>query len=841
MTIDSIEAILRSNPGNSRMKFKILSVCVFLILTNSGFEGLLAQQSSYKLPPQSVIDIIDAAPEPAVSFSPDRKWMMLIARDAMPDISDISRRMLQLAGLRIDPASNGTFQTSFSTGLTLRPRESDPDDLSAQTSIELPADAKISRVSWSHDSRNFAFAIVTDEGQQLWAASVDARKPRLLTERLNTVIGGFQWMPDGKQILCALVPENRGAEPPEKLRPTGPNVQESSGNTSPTRTYQDLLENPYDEALFEHYATTQLAIIGVDGTLKQLGKPGIYSNLSPSPSGEYLLLTKIEKPFSYLMTYRSFPRKVEVWKIDGADGVSDVHLVADVPMDENIPIEGVRMGPRSVDWKSSVPATLIWTEALDDGDPNKKVDHRDRFVTHAAPFDGQPEELLKVQHRAFGMSYFSDPSILITTEYDRDRRWVRSLLHDLKLPGTTPKTLMDRSIRDRYGDPGQIVNVPDESGHMVARQDGDWIYRSGSGASPKGNLPFVDRQNINTLESERLWRCEEGAYESVVAVVSSGESIKPTVITNSQTPVTPPNYFLRNLNDGSVTALTDFKDPTPQIRGIKKQLVKYERSDGVPLSATLYLPADYVEGTRLPLLVWAYPREFSDAKTAGQISGSPSQFTRMRSITHLTLLTQGYAIMDSATMPVIGDPETMNDTFIEQIVDAAKAAIDKAAEMGVADPNRACVGGHSYGAFMTANLMAHSDLFKAGVARSGAYNRTLTPFGFQSERRPYWQAKEIYHSISPFMHADKINEPLLLIHGENDNNSGTFPIQSQRMYQAIKGNGGTVRLCMLPYESHGYQARQSVLHTQAEMIEWLDKYVKNADANSTVTNSEKDE
>ena len=418
--------------------------------------------------------------------------------------------------------------------------------------------------------------------------------------------------------------------------------------------------------------------------------------------------------------------------------------------------------------------------------------------------------------------------MVLATEYDRDRRWVRALLHDLKRPSTTPRALMDRSIRDRYGDPGRIVNELDETGHVVARQDGDWIYRTGSGASPHGNLPFVDRQNIKTLETERLWRCKEGTYESVVAVAASSDDSKPSVITNKQTPVTPPNYFLRDLNNDSIARLTSFKDPTPQIRDIKKQLVKYERSDGVPLSATLYLPADYREGTRLPLLVWAYPREFNDAKTAGQVSGTPSQFIRMRSITHLTLLTQGYAIMDSATMPVIGDPETMNDTFLDQIVDAAQAAIDKAVDMGVADRNRVAVGGHSYGAFMTANLLAHCDLFKAGVARSGAYNRTLTPFGFQSERRPYWQAKNVYHSISPFMHADKINEPILLIHGENDNNSGTFPIQSKRMYQAIKGNGGTVRLCMLPFESHGYRARQSVLHTQAEMIEWLDKHIKNA-------------
>jgi len=471
---------------------------------------------------------------------------------------------------------------------------------------------------------------------------------------------------------------------------------------------------------------------------------------------------------------------------------------------------------------------LVWYEALDGGDPNKEAEHRDRYMQQSAPFTDKPKEIIRVNHRAVGTAYFEDSSLMLTTEYDRDRRWVVSLLHDLD-SDADPQVLTDRSVRDRYGDPGAVVSRPDETGHYIARQDGDWIYRKGNGASPKGNLPFIDRQNLKTLETQRLWRCEEENYEAVVKVTASNESGDLEVITDHENPTSPSNYYLRKLGKDSTApavALTDFKDPTPQIRGIKKRLVKYKRADGVPLSATLYLPADYKEGTRLPLLVWAYPREFSDAKTAGQISGTPSQFTRMRGLTHLSLLTQGYAIMDAATMPVIGNPETMNDTFIEQIVGAAKAAIDHAAELGVADPDRACVGGHSYGAFMTANLMAHSDLFKAGVARSGAYNRTLTPFGFQSERRPYWEARDIYHSISPFLHADKINEPLLLIHGENDNNSGTFPLQSTRMYQAIKGNGGTVRLVMLPHESHGYRARQSILHTHAETIKWLNKYVR---------------
>ena len=803
----------------------IIALYLFTVLLLSG--NSMAQDSEYQLPPQAVVDIIDAKPDPAISFSPDTQWMLFVDRESMPDISHVARRMLGLAGVRIDPAINGQFASSFFTGLALGKRGEDANR--SLVTIPLSPESKLVGISWSHDSKHFTYTLATPSGQELWVCPVDEpKKTRKLTDRLNTVMGRIDWMPDGDAILCQLVPEDRGEEPAGQQAPTGPNIQESYGNKSPTRTFQDLLENSHDAALFSHYATSQLAVLGLDGSVRKLGDPGIYSRVSPSPSGDYVLLTRIKKPFSYLMTYHSFPRNVEVWKVnDSLDGPQS-HTVVEIPVDENIPIEGVRTGPRRVDWKSSVPATLVWMEALDGGDPNQEAEHRDRYMLQSAPFSDAPKEIVKVNHRAVGAEYFEDSSLLLTTEYDRDRRWVVSLLHDLD-SDEKPKTLADRSIRDRYNDPGAIISKPDQNGHLIALQDGDWIYRKGSGASPAGNLPFIDRQNLKTLETERLWRCEDGNFEAVVRVVSSDPSGQVEVITSHENPTTPANYVLRKLADGASSGnsqLTEFKDPTPQIRGIKKQLVKYERADGVPLSATLYLPADYKQGTRLPLLVWAYPREFNDAKTAGQVSGSPNQFTRMRGLTHLSLLTQGYAIMDAATMPVIGDPETMNDTFIEQIVGAAKAAIDHAVELGVADRDRVCVGGHSYGAFMTANLMAHSDLFKAGVARSGAYNRTLTPCGFQSERRPYWEAKQIYHNISPFLNADKINEPLLLIHGENDNNSGTFPLQSSRMYQAIKGNGGTVRLVMLPHESHGYRARQSILHTHAETIDWLNKYVK---------------
>ena len=789
-----------------------------LVITMS-IESSFAQEA-YRLPPKEVVDIIDAKPEPSVSLSPDGNWMLLVERDAMPGIEDLSRRMLRLAGLRIDPVANSRFQTGFYTGISIRKR----DDRST-TEIPVPENAKLSGVSWSHDSKTILFTVVTDKGSQLWKTTTDdPANTMMLTNRLSSVLGGATIMPDGQSIVCMLVPESRGAEPTAPTIPIGPNIQESSGNTSPTRTYQDLLTSPYDERLFEYYTTTELVRIDSNGDMVKIGEPAIYSGVTASPDGNYLLVETVNKPFSYLMTYRSFPQTIAVWNTEG----ELVHTVAEIPMAENIPIEGVQTGPRSISWKSSDPATLVWTEALDGGDPNAKSDFRDQYYVLAAPFKTQPEKLVKTEHRGFGLQYFRDPSMVATTEYDRDRRWVRTLLHDLDDKDASPKVLMDRSIRDRYGDPGGMMTEPAANGRRFPIQDGDWVYRVGAGASPDGNLPFIDRQNLRTLETERLWRCEKGTYETIEEIIAHGENVKPTIITSSETVTTPENFFVRNLEKDTRLAITDFKDPTPQIRGIKKQLVKYKRADGVPLSATLYLPANYKEGEKLPLMVWAYPREFNDVRTAGQISSNPYQFTTMRGITHLTLLTQGYAIMDAATMPVIGDPETMNDTFIEQIVSSAQAAIDKAVEMGVADRDRVAVGGHSYGAFMTANLMAHCDLFKAGVARSGAYNRTLTPFGFQSERRPFWEAKDVYMNISPFMHANKINEPLLLVHGEADNNSGTFPMQSKRLYQAIKGNGGTVRLVMLPFESHGYRARESVLHTQAEMIDWLDEHVKNA-------------
>jgi dipeptidyl aminopeptidase/acylaminoacyl peptidase len=519
--------------------------------------------------------------------------------------------------------------------------------------------------------------------------------------------------------------------------------------------------------------------------------------------------------------YDDFAAKVEVWDRAG----HGVATVADLPVADEVPRQGVPKGPRAIDWQALQPSTLVWAEALDGGDPMVKAPFRDRLMRWSAPFRGSPGEAMKIPHRFTDLSWLALPDRGLLSQYDRERRWRTTSIIDLGSARAAGDTLFDLSANDSYNDPGQLLVETRPGGDEVAVQEGEWIYFLSRGMSEQGARPALVRWNLATRASETVFRSGAEAFEQFVRFL---DRERGTFLLRHESPAEPPNYFVGALTSTERTRITDVRDPTGRLTGIGRKVLKYARGDGVPLSGTLYLPPGYEPGKRIPALVWAYPLEYSDAATAGQVRAAPTRFTYFRGASPLFFLLRGYAVLMDATMPVVGDPETMNDTFVEQIVGAAKGAIDALDSLGVVDRKRVLIAGHSYGAFMSANLLAHSDLFAAGIARSGAYNRTLTPFGFQSERRSFWEAPGIYLKVSPFAHADRINEPLLLIHGEADNNSGTFPIQSERLYQAIRGHGGTVRLVLLPGESHGYSARESVLHTLAEMFDWADRFVTNA-------------
>ena len=784
--------------------------------------GALAE--GYSTPPDPIPAILDTPPTPAFNIAPDRRRALLIGRRNLPPIADLAEPELRLAGMRMNPRTNGPSRTSFSNSVTVR-------DLAGGEDVEiaLPEDPRINHIRWSPDGTRIAFTHAAAGGHELWVADpATGESRRVLEAVVNAAIPGtpYDWMPDGETLLVARIPEGRGEAPAPPRVPAGPVIEEGEGRATPGRTYQDLLQNPHDEALFEHYFTAQLALVPVaGGASRNVGEPGLLRSFDPSPSGEYILVATTKRPFTYRLPWFRFPHEVNVLDLQGRQ----VRQVADIPLADEVPIgrDAVTTGPRSVQWRADAPATLAWVEAQDGGDPRAEAEVRDRIHLLDAPFTGRQQPFADLEHRFAGITWGRGDAALLYSRWwdDRNQRIYRVRPED---PRSEPELLVDRSTEDRYNDPGSPLTTTTETGHTVLlfSADGNELFLTGQGASPEGDRPFIDRFDLATGESERLWRSESPVHESVVTILDDDAHV---VITQRQSPDDPPNFFARDLIDNTFDPVTDFTDPAPQLAGIGRERITYQRADGVTLSATLYTPPGYdaEEDGPLPLLMWAYPREFRDADAAGQVTGTPYQFVRPGGSSHLFLLTQGYAILDGPAMPVIGEgDEEPNDTFVEQLVMSAEAAIDEVVRRGVAERDRIAIGGHSYGAFMTANLLAHSDLFAAGIARSGAYNRTFTPFGFQAEERTFWEATDVYMRMSPFTYAHQITAPILLIHGDSDNNSGTFPVQSERFYAALRGNGATTRLVMLPHESHGYAARESVFHVLAEQIEWLDRHLK---------------
>jgi dipeptidyl aminopeptidase/acylaminoacyl peptidase len=800
----------------------ILVLLVPAVVVAAEAEG--DEQISYRMPPAPLAAIVDAPPTPRVRLSLDRQWMVLMDYPSLISIDELAEPELRLAGLRIRPRTNGPSRDYSLSALTLKSL----DDLRETPVSGLPEGGRIGDVVWSPDSSKLAVTVTDDADIRLWIVDVATAKARRLGDhRLNAAGGApVRWLSDSRTLIVSAVSAGRGAAPEAPPVPQGPVVRQNTGGAKPARTYQDLLENAHDEALFEYYLTAQLHKLGVDGQTTKLGPPGILWDFDPSPDGKFLHVETLHKPFSYLVPAWRFPRRIEVWDIQG----KLVHQVADLPLQESVPIPfgSVPTGPRSASWRSDAPAMLYWAEAQDGGDAGREADIRDKIFTLAAPFDGEPTPLVTLALRYSDMEWGNE-SLAIVNEWWWKTRTVRAWRLDPSSPGAEPDLLVDRSWEDRYNDPGNPLTAPNQWGQSVlfTPDGGKSLILSGAGASPEGDRPFLDRFDLKTKKAVRLWRSEAPYYERVVMPADdSGRSF----ITRRESKDEPPNYFVRDVKKKKLRQLTEFPHPTPQLKGLQKELIRYEREDDVQLTATLYLPPGHTaEQGPLPLIVWAYPQEFKNADYAGQVTDSPYRFDRVGWWSPLLFLTMGYAVLDDPTMPIIGEGDVEpNDTYVGQLVTSAKAAVKEAARRGAGDPDRAAIGGHSYGAFMTANLLAHSDLFRAGIARSGAYNRTLTPFGFQSEERTLWQAAEIYFQMSPFMHAEKVNEPILLIHGEADNNSGTYPMQSERYYNALKGLGATVRLVMLPHESHGYRARESVMHMLWESNEWLERYVKNA-------------
>ncbi len=766
---------------------------------------------TWREPRAEVRELVEARPTPSATIDPTGTRVLVTRQAAMPSIASVARPFASLGGLRIDEA-----RAALRRVRTLDEITTVVIATGEETTIVAPNTSAVTTASWSPDGTRVAWLAVRDDGVALWSAKPDGTEARAIADVLDVLTSPYQFA--GEELLVVL--PHRGAEPAPRDGgvPTGPVVEDATGERARNRTYQDLLTSAHDEARFEFYATGRLAWANPDGSpARAVGAPGMFTDLSASPDGRYVLVERVRRPFSYVVPLERFGRVVEVW--DRAGNV--IATIADQEPAEAIPMDGVRTGPRQVEWLATAPASLVWFDALDDGDPRKAAEHRDRLMRAEAPFSASAAtEVLRLVHRAQAVAMLEDGRALVS-EYDRDRRWMTTWLAELR-EATVATKLFDRSALDAYADPGTPVRHTLASGHRVIAVVDGAIFLRGQGATPEGDRPFLDRFAIREKTATRL--IESTAESHVEFLGFAGPPGAAEVVVRRQSPSDPPNLQVRTPT-GERT-LTKWPDPHPGLHGTARTLLKYQRKDGVPLSGTLYLPAGPPPPGGWPLFIWAYPLEYNDSNTAGQVRAATNEYLRVSASSPLALLAAGYAVLDDAAMPVVGNPETMNDTLLEQLEWSAAAAIDAAVASGSINRSQIAVGGHSYGAFMTANLLAHTDLFRAGIARSGAYNRTLTPFGYQSERRTLWEAQETYAKVSPLLHADRINEPLLLIHGELDDNSGTFPLQSQRMFSAMRGSGGVARLVLLPNEAHSYTARENLLHMLAEEIDWLDLHVR---------------
>lgn len=776
----------------------------------------------YATPSEDIASIADARPAPLVHLAPGGGHLALTHYEAHPPIAVLARPYLALAGLRIDPQLRARRRTRRLTGLSVL-RVAD----GAERVLTLPEGARVSQPAWAGDGRRLVFTVDGEDGVAVWVADAEtgeaAPVPGLtvcdvLTGGVGADEGPVRWSRDGRSLVALSVPPERAPLP---APPTEPQVEETDGRRSQMATFQDLLRTAWDADAFEALATTvPVRVDPSTGRRIQLGPPDLYHRLAESPDGAHLLVHRLRRPFSLRVPWVYFARRVEVWSLSG----EVERVVADLPVADEVPRQGVPTGPRGVSWAENVPASLVWVEARDGGDPVAPADVRDEVMWLAAPFAGAPHPGPRARGRCVRLLDLDQPRRLLLTEHDRDRRWLTTRWCDLETPDSGG-VLFDLSADDAYGDPGTPLAALHPDGRRTVLCDGTSIYLSGEGAGPDGDRPFLDRFDLSSLETARLHHSPPDSYEAAIGFADRG---RDEVVLWRESPTEPPNLFAAPLDaPGRRRRLTAWPDPHPRLTTAPKRLVTHDRGDGVALSGMLHLPPghDPAADGRLPLVLWAYPLDYGDAGTAGQVRGSGNQFTTLTALGPACFTLRGYAVLADATFPVIGDPETMNDTYIEQITAAARAHIRALDEAGIIDPARVAVGGHSYGGFMAANLLAHCDLFAAGIARSGAYNRTLTPFGFQSERRTFWEAPDVYDRMSPFRHADRITDPILLVHGEQDNNSGTYPIQSARLFQAISGSGGVARLVLLPHESHVYLAQESVLHLLAEQFGWLERWL----------------
>jgi dipeptidyl aminopeptidase/acylaminoacyl peptidase len=783
------------------------------------------EELGYQIPKKELLDLIDVDLAPTVLRNTKNTVMVLLSRSTYKSIADLSRKELRIAGLRVDPKRFIGSRTTYYNKVELVDFEKGKTRLLV---AGLPNKPQLTNFIWSPDEKMIAMTHTSDSSVELWILDVTTRKAKKLSSQpINATMGNsINWFKSSKELLVKLIPKDREDIIDQSVVvPTGPKVTENNGEKAQNRTYQDLIKNPTDAKNFTQLSRSEIYKIDLNGNKSHFLEARMYRGVSVSPDGKYVMVSFVKEPFSYLVPYYRFPTETHVYDLDA----QLVKLISDNPLQEVLPkgFMAVSTNKRDIGWRKDKPSTIYYVGALDKGNPEIKVPYRDALYEWEAPFGQKSILLTKTINRYAGIIWGNDLNAII---YDRwwNSRNSKTYTFSPSKPDIPARVIVDRNYQDRYSDPGDFVTRKGKYGENILALDGNNAFLLGDGFSEKGQFPFLDQINLKSNKKNRTY---QSTYTDKFEQLYDYDIIEKKLSIRIESKNEYPNYFTRSLDKKhTLKQQTFFENPFKNLENVGKELISYKRKDGLDLSGILYTPEGFDKNNpkQLPMILWAYPREYKDKSSAAQKINNPNRFLYPSWGSPIYWVTQGYLVLDRAAFPIIGEgTDEPNDSFRTQLVANAEAAINAVVEKGYADRNRIAVGGHSYGAFMVANLLSHSNLFAAGIARSGAYNRTLTPFGFQSESRSYWEAPEVYYTMSPFMHADKMKTPLLLVHGEADNNSGTYPLQSERYYNALKGLGATTRLVMFPKESHGYRAKETILHLIWEQDQWLEKYVKN--------------
>lgn len=779
----------------------------------------------------------------ATNISPDRTRFIHVQSEGPARIANLARPSLNIAGFQIDPVAERSRSATMrqNTGLVVKSFDGLKD-----VEIQLPKGSSPGTPEWSPDGSRIAFVNNLPGESVIFLADPATGKSWPLSPRrlLATRVTSLEWVNKGRSLVAVLIPAKRPALPSATEAPAGPLVRVSDDKPNSLRTYADLLTDSIESDVLKHYSTGQLALVDAStGAVTEVGEPKMYSSIDPAPSGDWFIVNATEEPFSYLVPFSSFPSRQTLIGMDGKEvaelskrglpaggdnGDDSDQWDSDQIGEQRGPRGGAAQtggNPRGEQPKRGLAwrpdgAGLSYMQKTQAESAEKQ---KDRLMLWKAPFGKDDGEVVYETEGDLGSLTYTNDGRAFLTQSAANETTISIL--DLKR-GVAPRKVFSYKTGPNEEPVGSLVTVQNENNSSVAllTKDGRYAFLSGT-KQPKdpraeAPRPFLNKLDLNEGKTEQIFLSSADKYET--ASILDPETAK--LLINRQSPTTPNNVFVRT--ESGEKKLTDNIDYLPEVTQAKQDRVQITRQDGIKFWATVTRPEWMTTGRGKKAMFWFYPSEVRNQQAIDNSGRSYNKnaFRRPSSSSIQLLILEGYVVVEP-DCPIVGTAERPNDGYVPQLRNNLAATIDTLEAADLIDRRLLALGGHSYGAFSTANAMVHTPYFKAGIAGDGNFNRSLTPFGFQAEPRQLWEARDIYYEMSPIWMADRLTGALLMYHGAWDQNMGTDPINSPRMFAALEALGKPCAMYIYPYEDHGQIAVESRLDMWARWTAWLDKWL----------------